>query len=261
MAETKASLFEYLSPGLRETLAAIAVLKAVSSITSLKYIIKDLKVSLHVKRVLIAEAVFLMIDVVLTSIGYVQAFWLDIKTSMSCGFVVDLIPLTLMFHIVLTMMLAIMRSYKTSKVIKNKVADDVLIKDRFYQGLALISVIILALIILGAAFGIHSSFLAPKCHHGEYEGVNFVFAFAAISLVSSAVTFYYDLNLVFLIRDYNRSNADFMVSWSNKPSGIQTQKVRIFLDTLRLCFDVCLSSKRVKALLFRSTNRKSWPMN
>lgn len=233
MAE-KASLFENLSPGLPETLGLIAGLKAVSSITSLKYIIKDLKVSMHVKRVLIAEAVSLMIDVVLASVGYIQVFLLDIKTSMSCGFVVDLIPLTLMFHIVLTMMLAIMRSYKTDKVIKNKVADDILIKDRFYQGLALITLVILALIILGAVFGIHSSFLAPKCLEVDYKSINFVFAFAAISFVCSVITFYYDLKLVFMIKDYNISNRNLMVSWSCHPTGIQSLKVSFFKKLLKV---------------------------
>ena len=106
------------------------------------------------------------------SIGYVQVTWFGIHEAFSCGLLVDLIPLSVLFHITLTMFLAILRCYMAEKVGQNKVPDDDKIERKFYQGLATISGMILVLLILAMA-GIHSSFLAPKCYGEAFEKVNF----------------------------------------------------------------------------------------
>ncbi len=208
---------EQLSPGLREILGLIMLAKVISGFSSAIYICKKLKVSIHVKRILLSEAVFLIAETILMTVGYVQVTWLRIKDSISCGLLVDLIPLTLMFHILLTMMLAKLR-YKMAEAIGNqKVVDDGMIQKRFWICLSLCLSLIVVLMLMSSLFGIHSSFLAPKCNPTANDKVNFIIVFMLASVVGSIVSFYYDHKLFLFIKEYNARYADVIAPWSTDP--------------------------------------------
>ena len=86
------TVFLSLSPIVKSYLSVAEALGIIGSCISLRYIILKLKVSVHIKRALIAEAIFILIGSVLSAIGLFNIVWNEVTNSVTCGLMIDWIP-------------------------------------------------------------------------------------------------------------------------------------------------------------------------
>ena len=208
--EEEVLLFDEPSTGFEIALGVLILSKAIGSILSLKLIIKDLNVCLHVKRILVSDVAFLFICSILMGTGYVLIFWLELKNSMSCGLLVDIIPLMNMFHGLLAMMISMLRYHMNDKIF----IDDSKIKTWFIDGMIVVALLILILILLSLFFGVHISFLAPKCYVQIVRRINLVYIYGFISFTSIAIISWHDISLVCCVNKKKRLNVAVILAMS-----------------------------------------------
>ena len=182
-------MFDHLIPGFREVLAFLILSKAVCGILSLKYIINDLNINENIKKILAAEAIFLFLTSTLAVVAYVLLFVLDMKNSVRCGFIIDMIPITGIVNSFMALMLSILRYYMAGRTNhSNK------IRTWIYDGLTFISVVFLILVILSAIFGVHASFLASKCYVPIVRRTNLIHVFGLASVAIFLFTIITDIS-------------------------------------------------------------------
>ena len=131
---TSFGFFEEISQEASITMAVLIITQMITSIAAIFYIKKVLKVSAHFKRVLYSEATFLLTASMAMAIGYSLIVFGKFKNSVSCGLLIDAIPLTVMFNSFLAMSLAALRYFLAKRTEESKNMNDETIKVNFFTG-------------------------------------------------------------------------------------------------------------------------------
>ena len=194
-------VFDHLLTGFREILALLILTKAVCGVVSLKYIVNDLNIDENIKKIMAAEAIFLFLTSTMAVIAYLLLFVADLKNSVSCGFIIDMIPITGIVNSFLAMMLAILRYYMIGKI-----HTSANVKTWIYDGLTFISVVFLILVILSAIFGVHASFLAAQCYVPIVRRTNLIHVFGLASVVIFFITLLNDISYLCKARKLNATS-------------------------------------------------------
>ena len=203
-----------LIPGFREASGLVILATSVSSFVCLNYIQSRLKVSVHVKRILIAEGLFTLLGSIIMLAGYIMLNFFEITTGVSCGLFIDTVIIMLLNNHTLNMILSKTRNYMVSRVGKSKVIDDTYPKYLFYKAFTGMILYLSIYIIFSIHFQLHSSFLAPSCHEVGNGGFNFIYIQTGLGCLITVITFYYDVNLIKFVNNFNERNQGSMKIWS-----------------------------------------------
>ena len=201
--------------GMIETYLALISAQIVSNLACVIYITKYLKINDHVQRILATQAVLSLISSILSMLGYILAAFLEIENTLSCGLFNDLQAMILIINFILTMGLSIMRYYMAMKVGSNKVIDENLIKKRFFLGFGTLLIVVMIMLIGSLLFGYHISRAAFTCESRDFDSVQLIRIVTGLGyFVPNVITFYFDLQLIYFIKRYNKNTTGILKTWS-----------------------------------------------
>ena len=195
----------------------LIVTSIIGNCVSLKYILKDLKVSKHVTKVLSFGSllgIFLPIfSWVNTGIIYIY----ETKDVITCGFAADTTALLFVSNISMSMTLSILRQYMAKTVGQNKVIKDQILQTRLNLALFIQFGVIFGALLLSTGFGINLTIIASICNPNSSPFLLPIFALWTIFAV--IITFYHDLQLFLFVKQYNEKTKGQMKKWSFQSSN------------------------------------------
>ena len=207
----------FMKKGVFEAIFCLLATAIIGNFVSLKYILKDLKVSKHVTKVLSFGSllgIFLpIVSWVNTGIIYIH----ETKNVITCGFAADTTVFLFVSNICTSMTLSILRQYMARTVGENKVIDDQILRRRLNLALVIQFLVIFGGILLSTCFGINLTIIASNCNpNGSPSLLPF---FASWSIFAVMTTFYHDVKLFLFVKEYNEKTKGQMKKWSFQASN------------------------------------------
>ena len=199
-------------------------MQMISSIVSLLYIFKKMQVSDHVKRILIAAAIIMLLSSIAASIGLALLLFHE-QNEVSCALVLDIIGLQYFTITLLMTILAILRYYMAERAGNNKIIDDEKIKRYSYLAIFIICVGYCIQMLFSCIYGMHTNTLTGDCSASQNFSILWMLMLTTVFCGSMFVCFYHDLKLLHFVNEYNAKNPPRMVIWSTKKNNIKNQLI------------------------------------
>ena len=199
-------------------------MQMISSIVSLLYIFKKMQVSDNVKRILIAEAIIMLISSIAASIGLALLLFHE-QNEVSCALVLDIIGLEFLIRHLLMTILAILRYYMAERTGNNKIIDDEKIKRYSYLAIFIICIGYCIQMLFSCIYGMHGTTTTGDCSASQNVSTLWVLMLTTVFCSSIFVCFYHDLKLLNFVNEYNAKNPPGMAIWSTKTNNIQNQLI------------------------------------
>ena len=203
--------------GVFELIICLQVSSIIGYCISLRYILRKLKLSKHVTKVLVSGIVPGIVLTFMSGISITAMYYYDIRSTLLCGLAFDTMIILYTINLITGMILSILRQHMAKTVGENKVVNDIKIKNRLNKAYLLEFLVAVVSLLLSISFGIHNTLLTANCSsYGDFVQLPFYMASYFIIL---SITFHHDIKLLNFVKEYNERTKGQMKLWSFQSSN------------------------------------------
>ena len=177
------------------------------------YIKCKLKVTDHVKRVLLFQGVSIVCTLLLQSAGYILSSIGIASKNVSCALLISSAPIRFSLNLFFSMVLSIIRFYMADRTGRNRLVDHLKIKRYSFASAIMYWLIWIIILACGAIYGIHFSPVGANCAGVNYNQMLRVI-YKSNTIICSIVSILFDVKLVMFVRDQNKTHPIRMEAWT-----------------------------------------------
>ena len=171
-----------------------------------------LKVTFHVKRVLLFQGISIVSTLLLQSAGYIIEIIGTTNRNVSCALQISSAPARFAMNIFFTMALAIIRFYMADRTGRNRQVNHAKIKEYSFASAIVNWLIWIVVFACGPILGIHLVPIAAEC--AGSDGYSLTSIFSVLNIICLAISIIYDLKLVKFVRQQNQIQPVRMEAWT-----------------------------------------------
>jgi hypothetical protein len=185
----------------------------ITNICSFIYIAKYLKITPHIKKILLIESIYSVFMDIFHIIGLYRVVFGQTMTWTTCSMFVEPLVLTICLSICFSTMISIIRFYMASHTGNNELVDHIKIEKRSNLAIAAIFAFLCCLKYLNVEFQISLSPLIIECAGTEQMWTAPILLRLVVMIAAICTCLYFDVALIKFIRLQNKVQPVRMVAW------------------------------------------------